>query len=89
MSTLAPQLDLFALLLAVLAAVLAPFAVLVDSAVAGRMRALGSVCHHNLLRRSLRLNAREPQANPNLSKDHPALYSIERLREEQGERGVT
>jgi hypothetical protein len=55
MTTFAPELDLFAFSLAVLAAILAPLAVLVDGAAAGRMRALAGVCHRNLLGRSLRL----------------------------------
>jgi hypothetical protein len=55
MTTFAPELDLLAFSLAVLAAVLAPLAMLVDGAAAGRMRALVCICHRNLLRRSLRL----------------------------------
>jgi hypothetical protein len=55
MPTFAPELDLFPLSLAVLAAVLAPFSVFFDSAAAGRMRTFGRVSHRNLLGRNLRL----------------------------------
>jgi hypothetical protein len=58
MTTFAPELDLFAFSLAVLAAILAPLAALVDGAAAGRMRALIGVCHRNLPCRSLRLGSR-------------------------------
>ena len=57
MTALATELDLLALSLAVFAAVLAPLAVLVDGAAAGRMRTLVGVCHRNLLCRSLRLDS--------------------------------
>jgi hypothetical protein len=68
MPAFAPELDLTAFALAVLAAVFAPLAVLINSAVAGRMRALVGVCHRNLLCRSLRRSARESQEDPKLSR---------------------
>ena len=52
---IAAKLDAVSLSLAVLAAVLAPFPVLVDDAVAGRVRALVAVCHRSLLSGNLRL----------------------------------
>ena len=55
MTTFAPELDLLPFPLAVLAAVLAPFTVLFDSAAAGRMRTFVRVSHRNLLGRNLRL----------------------------------
>ena len=55
MTALATELDLIAFPLAVLAAVLPPFAVFLHGAAAGRMRTLVGVCHRNLLRKSLRL----------------------------------
>src|SRR5262245_43871343 len=49
MTALAAEFDLLAFSLAVFAAVLAPLAVLVDGAAAGRMRTLVGVSHRNLL----------------------------------------
>ena len=67
MPTFAPELDLIAFSLAVLAAVLAPLAVLLDGAAAGRMCALGGVCHRNPLCREPTPDIREPQEDLNLS----------------------
>jgi hypothetical protein len=54
MATLAAQLDLVALFLAILAAILAPLSALLNHALAGRMGAFGRVCHRNLLGLTLR-----------------------------------
>jgi hypothetical protein len=68
MSTFTAQLDLFPFSFAVLAAVLAPLAAFLNSAVAGRMRALGPVRHRNLLTPTLRSRCGGHKEDRNLSR---------------------
>src|SRR5438132_8957 len=62
-AALAAELDLVRLLLAVVAAVLAPFAAFLNGAFAGRMGALGRICHREPPERTLYASFRPARGN--------------------------